>query len=275
VASTDPVSDELWEAIQPLLPPEPLVNHGGPPRVPHRAALGGILFILRHGLRWGDLPQELGFGSGVTCWRRLRQWQALGIWVELHQAILNWLGDLDAIDWSRASVDSISVRAKRGGEHTGPNPTDRGKRGSKFHFMVDRQGVPLAVQLTAANVHDAKLLEPLVDAVQPIRRPMGEPGRPRKRPAKLHADKGYDFGSTRRALRQRGITPRIARRGIESSQRLGQHRWVVERTQAWVVAFRKLGVRYDRQAATVWAFLHLACALIGLRFLAHAEAVAH
>jgi transposase len=275
VASTDPVSDELWEAIQPLLPPEPLVNHGGPPRVPHRAALGGILFILRHGLCWGDLPQELGFGSGVTCWRRLRQWQALGIWVELHQAILNWLGDLDAIDWSRASVDSISVRAKRGGEHTGPNPTDRGKRGSKFHFMVDRQGVPLAVQLTAANVHDAKLLEPLVDAVQPIRRPMGEPGRPRKRPAKLHADKGYDFGSTRRALRQRGITPRIARRGIESSQRLGQHRWVVERTQAWVVAFRKLGVRYDRQAATVWAFLHLACALISLRFLAHAEAVAH
>ena len=272
VASADPVSDDLWEAILPLLPPEPNRQQGGPPRVPHRAALGGILFILRHGLRWGDLPQELGFGSGVTCWRRLRQWQALGIWAELHQAILNWLGDLDAIDWSRASVDSISVRAKRGGEHTGPNPTDRGKRGSKYHFLVDRHGMPLAVQLTAANVHDSKLLESLVDAVQPIRRPMGEAGRPRKRPAKLHADKGYDFGSTRRALRQRGITPRIARRGIESSQRLGQHRWVVERTQAWVVAFRKLAVRYDRHAATVWAFLHLAAALICLRFLAHAEA---
>jgi transposase len=74
VASTDPVSDDLWEAIEPLLPPEPSRQHGGPPRVTHRAALGGILFILRHGLRWGDLPHELGYGSGVTCWRRLRQW---------------------------------------------------------------------------------------------------------------------------------------------------------------------------------------------------------
>jgi transposase len=275
VASTDPVSDDLWEAIQPLLPPEPAHDHGGPPRVPHRAALSGILFILRHGLRWGDLPQALGYGSGITCWRRLRQWQALGIWATVHQVVLNWLGDLDALDWSRASVDSTSVRAKRGGEHTGPNPTDRGKAGSKFHFLVDRQGVPLAVQLTAANVHDAKLLEPLVDAVQPIRRPIGEPGRPRKRPAKLHADKAYDFGSARRALRERGITPRIARRGVESSERLGRVRWVVERTQAWVVAFRKLSVRYDRHAASVLAFLHLACALICLRFLAHAEATAH
>src|SRR5437588_2167943 len=157
----------------------------------------------------------------------------------VHQVMLNWLGDLDAIDWSRASIDSISVRAKRGGEHTGPNPTERGKQGSKDHFLVDRQGVPLAVQLTAANVHDSKLLEPLVDAVQPIRRPTGEPGRSRKRPAKLHADKAYDFGSARQALRRRGITPRIARRGIESSERLRQHRWMVERTQAWVVAFRK------------------------------------
>ena len=275
MASKDLVSDDLWQAIQPLLPPELPRHHGGPPRVPHRAALGGILFILRNGLRRRDLPHELGCGSGVTCWRRLRQWQDLGIWATVHQVVLNWLGDLDAIDWSRASVDSVSVRAKRGGEHTGPNPTDRGKRGSKYHFLVDRQGIPLAVQLTAANVHDSKLLEPLVDAVQPIRRPIGQPGRPRQRPAKLHADKGYDFPEKRRALRQRGITPRIARRGVESSQRLGRHRWVVERTQAWVVAFRKLAVRYDRHAATVWAFLHLACTLICLRFLAHAEVDPH
>ena len=109
----------------------------------------------------------------------------------------------------------------------------------------------------------------------PIRRPTGEPGRPRKRPAKLHADKAYEFVSARRALRERGITPRIARRGVESSERLGRVRWVVERTQAWVVAFRKLAVRYDRHAASVLAFLHLACALICLRFLAHTEATAH
>jgi transposase len=139
------------------------------------------------------------------------------------------------------------------------------------NFLVDRQGIPLAVQLTAANVHDSKLLAPPVDAVQPIRRPIGAPGRPRKGPAKLHADKGSDFGSTRRALRQRGIVPRIARRGVESSERLGRHRWVVERTQAWIVSFRKLAVRFDRHAASVLGFLHLACALICLRFLNHAE----
>jgi hypothetical protein len=108
----------------------------------------------------------------------------------VHQVILNWLGDLDAIDRSRASPDSTSIRAKRGGEQTGPNPTDRGKAGSKHHVLVERQGVPLALQLAAANVHDPRLLEPLADAVQPIGRPTGEPGRSRKRPAKLHGDKG-------------------------------------------------------------------------------------
>jgi transposase len=153
--------------------------------------LAGILYVLRHGLRWRDLPQELGYGSGSTCWRRLRQWQALGVWRQVHQVILNWLGDLDMIAWSRASLDSISVRAKRGGEHTGPNPTDRGKAGSKYHVLVDQWGVPLAVHLSAANVHDSQLLVPLVDAIEPIRRPTGEPGRLRKRPAKLHGDKGY------------------------------------------------------------------------------------
>jgi transposase len=275
VTTNDLVSDDLWAAIEPLLPPEPCATHGGPPRVAHRSVLAGILYVLRHGLRWRDLPQELAYGSGSTCWRRLRQWQDQDVWRRVHQVILNWLGDVDAIDWSRASVDSVSVRAKRGGEHTGPNPTDRGKAGSKYHVLVERQGIPLAVQLSAANVHDSKLLEPLVDAVQPIRRPTGEPGRPRKRPSKLHADKGYDYPAKRRALRRRGITPRIARRGVESSERLGQVRWVVERTQAWLVAFRRLALRYDRHAAAVLAFLHLACALICLRFLEHAEADAH
>jgi hypothetical protein len=91
--------------------------------------------------------------------------------------------------------------------------------------LVDDQGVPLAALVSAANVHDSRLLEPLVDAVPPIWRPLGEPGRPRRRPAKLQGDKGYDYPVLRRALRRRGITPRIARRGVESSERLGRHRW--------------------------------------------------
>src|SRR5207253_6205442 len=87
---------------------------GGRPRVSDRAALAGIVFVLRTGCPWRLLPKELGCGSGTTCWRRLRDWQAAGVWQRLHERLLNWLGDAAAIDWSRASVDSLSVRAKRG-----------------------------------------------------------------------------------------------------------------------------------------------------------------
>jgi transposase len=261
------VSDDLWEAIEPLLPKEPPKPKGGRPRVPERAALGGIIFVLRTGLPWRLLPQELGCGSGSTCWRRLRDWQAAGVWERPHAALLNWLGDAGAIDWSRASLDSLSVRAKRGGNETGPSPADRGKLGSKYHLLVDRNGIPLAVRLSAANVHDSQLLEPVVDAVPPIVGPRGRPGRPRKRPAKLHADNAYDSSDRRRALRSRGITPRIARRGVESSERLGRYRRVVERSLAWLLGFRRLGIRYERRSDVLLGLLHFACALVCLRSL--------
>ncbi len=133
--------------------------------------------------------------------------------------------------------------------------------------MVDGSGVPLAVRHSAANVHDSKMLEELVDAISPIRGPRGRPGRPRKRPEKLHADKAYDFSRYRKALRKRGITARIARRGIESSERLGRHRRVVERTLSWLNRFRRLKVRYERRADIHQAFLDLGCALICWRYV--------
>jgi transposase len=144
---------------------------------------------------------------------------------------------------------------------------DRSKPGSKYHLVVDRNGIPLAVRLSAANSHDATQLVPLVDAIPPIIGPRGRPGRPRKRPAKLHAGKAYDASEIRRALRSGGITPRIARRGIDSSERLGRHRWVVEHTLWWLIGCRRLGVRYERRADLLQAWLHLACALLCCRFL--------
>jgi transposase len=111
------------------------------------------------------------------------------------------------------------------------------------------------------------LLEPMVDAAPPVKGPRGRPGRPRKRPAKLHLDKGYDYRRCRLALRRRGITPRIARRGIESSQRLGRHRYVVERSLAWLVGYRRLQVRYERCADVLLGLVDLACALICLKSL--------
>jgi IS5 family transposase len=111
------------------------------------------------------------------------------------------------------------------------------------------------------------LLEPMVDAVPVVKGPRGRPGRPRRRPAKLHGDKGYDYPRCRRALRRRGIIPRIARRGIESSERLGRHRYVVERSLAWLVGYRRLQVRYERRSDLLLGFLRLACALICLNWL--------
>ena len=108
------VSDELWTVVEPLLPPEPPKPKGGRPRLADRAALSGIIFVLRTGIPWELLPQEMGCGSGMTCWRRLRDWHAAGVWHRLHRVLLDRLGERDRIDWSRASVDSTSVRAKKG-----------------------------------------------------------------------------------------------------------------------------------------------------------------
>jgi transposase len=148
---------------------------------------------------------------------------------------------------------------EKGGEKAGPNPTDRGRPGSKRHVITDANGIPLAVQLTDANVHDSRVFEDLIDAVSPIQQ---RRGRPRMPPAKLHADKAYDVPRCREALRRRRIKARIARRRVDSSERLGRHRWVVERTLAWFSRFRRLTVRYDRRADIHQAFLSLAASLI-------------
>ena len=103
------VSDELWATVEPLLPAEPPKPKGGRPRIPARACLTGILFVLKTGIPW-----ELGWGSGMTCWRRLRDWHAAGVWHGLHRVLLDRLGQADQIDWERASLDSASVRAKQG-----------------------------------------------------------------------------------------------------------------------------------------------------------------
>ncbi len=109
------VSDELWERMEPLLPPEPPKPKGGRPRLPVRQVLTGILFVLKTSIPWEDLPQEMGCASGMTCWRRLRDWQQAGVWYELHRLLLEQLQKADRIDWSRAVVDSASLRAVLGG----------------------------------------------------------------------------------------------------------------------------------------------------------------
>lgn len=141
---------------------------------------------------------------------------------------------------------------------TGPNPVDRGKTGSKIHVLSDRGGLPLSVAVSAANTNDAYALKPLVMAIPAI---TSRRGPRRRKPDKLHADKAYDQAELRGWVRDRGIAVRIARKGIESSQKLGTHRWVIERSIAWLFGYHRLSIRYERYANHFCAFLTLAAAL--------------
>ena len=154
--------------------------------------------------------------------------------------------------------------SEKGGSAIGPSPVDRGRRGSKHHLLVDAGGVPLAWTLTGGNRNDVTQLIPLVDRVPPVR---GRVGRPRRRPDRLVADRGYDHDKYRRLLWQRGIKPVIARRKTEHGSGLGHDRWVIERTLAWLHNRRRLLVRHDRRSDIHEAFLALARCLICWRKL--------
>lgn len=117
------VTDELWAVVETLLPRQRPKPKGGRPRIDDRAALTGVLFVLKSGIPWEMLPQEMGCGSGMTCWRRLREWHEAGVWERLHEALLDRLGEADRVDWSRASLDSASVPAPGGAKR--PAPTRR------------------------------------------------------------------------------------------------------------------------------------------------------
>ena len=165
------LDDDLWQLIEPLLPPLKPRRFRFPGRKPisHRQALTGILFVLKAGIAWHQLPRELGCGSGMTCLRRLHQWQEAGVWQKLHELLLAQLQQADKLDWSRAIVDSAAVRAIHGGTKTDPNPTDRAKNGSKHHVVSEAQGIPLAVLLTGANTNDITQLKSLVLKIPPVR----------------------------------------------------------------------------------------------------------
>jgi transposase len=209
------VPDELWEVVEPLIPTvERRYRYPGRKRVPDRRTLTGILFVLKTGISWEDLPQEMGCGSGVTCWRRLRDWQEQGVWQQLHEALLARLHAASEIDWQRAAVDSSHVRAFGGGERTDPSPVDRRKPGSKHHLITCGHGNPLAAETTAANVNDITRFVSLVDAVPAIR---GRRGRPRRRPKSVYGDRAYHSRRSRLELRRRAIKVRSPSQAIRTA----------------------------------------------------------
>jgi transposase len=187
------VSDALWERLEPLLPPRPSATSGSPgasPWTPARASTG-ILFVLKTGIAWDDLPAELGCGCGKTCREDLQLWHEAGVWTQRHAVLLAELNGADRIDWRRGLIDASFAEAPEGGEDTGPNPTDRGKSGSKHHVLTDARGIPLAATVTAANVNEVTQVPDVLTHMPPVG---GKPG-PKRTIARLHS-----FGRLRRRL---------------------------------------------------------------------------
>jgi transposase len=260
------VSDALWQRVEPLLPPAKPRRSRFPGRKPldRRRVFTGIVFVLKTGIPWESLPQEMGCGCGMTCLNYLKECQKAGVWERLHQVLLEELQAADKIDWSRASLDSSHARAFGGGGNSGKNPTDRGKLGTKHHILTDAQGVPLQVTATGSNVADVTEAPNVIDAVQPV---AGKVGHPRQRPQEMYADRAYDSDRLRRYLRKLGIIPHIARRNTEHGSGLGIYRWVVERTASWLHSFRRLRFRTDRNDKVQDAFIALGSAIICMWFL--------
>src|SRR3954451_23856208 len=214
------VDDGLWALIEPLLPwRERRFRYPGRRRLDDRLVLQGILFVLHTGVGWEHLPQELGFGCGMTAWRRLRAWQQAGVWEQLHALLLAELHAGDVLEWERAVVDGSHIQAKKGAPRPVPARSTAAAPAAQHHLLVDGGGIPLAWTLTGGNRNDVTQLLELLDRVPPVR---GRVGRPRRRPRTLLADRGYDHDKYRRHVWERGVKPMNARRRTEHGTGLGR-----------------------------------------------------
>ncbi|MFD9240409.1 IS5 family transposase [Streptomyces sp. NPDC059556] len=258
------VPDELWELFQRVVPEAPLrPQGGGRRRHGDREVPAAIVFVATSGCTWQQLPSASSGPSGAMTHRRFAEWTKARVWAKLYRLVLDELGARGELDWYRCAIDSVNMRALKG-DLTGPNPVDRGKHGSKIHLITERTGLPISVGISAANLHDIQALIPLVKGIPPIR---SRRGRRRRKPGKLRGDRNYGSSRLRRWSRERGITHRIARRGVESSQRLGRHRRTIERTMSWLAGCRRLHRRHERKADHFLASISIACTLIGYRRL--------
>ncbi|MDO0924070.1 IS5 family transposase [Streptomyces sp. TG1A-8] len=251
------VPDGLWEIAKPLIPPSKVRPQGGRTQdTPDETLFAAIIYVLVSGCTWRRLPPCFGI-SKPTAHRGFLIWSRAGVGGRLHEAVLHRLDDAGLIDVTRVVLDSAHVRAGKGGGHTGPSPVDRGKPGSKRYILSDANGLPLLVGVSAANVHDGEGLKPMAEGHQTRH----DPRRGRHfKPQPLHADKAYDVPHLRKRLPGKRIGVRIARKGIESSERPGRRR-VIERTISWLSGYRRLSPRYERDPRDHLAFLGLAAAL--------------
>jgi transposase len=265
------LTDRQWAFIHPLLP-QPA--HTGRPRADDRRTIDGILYVLITGCRWQDLPRE--YGAPTTVWRRLRRWGEEGVWERIWRAALAALDVQGQLDWMIGFIDGSFAPAKRGGDKVGL--TRKGK-GTKWMLVVDGNGVPLGFHLDSAACAEVRLAERTLDTIR-VMRPRG---RPRQRPKKLVADRGYDSKGFRCALRRRGIQMCIPPKRRPATWRVKRGRPVVvrkadyglryrvERSFAWLGNFRRLLIRWEHCCAIYHSFFSVALMVLCVRRLYRAE----
>lgn len=269
MARTKPwaLSEEVWERAQPLMPAQKPHPKGGRPPCDDRQMLGAMLYVLRTGIQWNALPREIG--ASTTVYDRFRAWEHDGFFARLWAAGLEEFDEVVGIAWEWQSLDGVMTKAPFGraataaDEGIGRNPTDRGKHGTKRSTLSEGHGLPLAVVVAGANVHDVKLAAPTLDAVVVERpAPSGE------QPQHLCVDAGYASDLSRFAAEQRGYSIHVRSRREEHPY-AGTYdplkrprRWVVEHLHSWLNRSRRLLVRWEKLVHTYHAFLHLACALV-------------
>jgi transposase len=224
----------------------------GRPPVPTIKVVEALRFFVREGMQWRELRATAGRACGSTLRRRLDDWSAVALLRRVHAVLVRMVrAGPEAAPWD-VVVDSCSVRAKRGGELTGPNPTDRGKAGTKYHVAVSTDGLPLAVVPAAANVHDTRLFPHLLHLAQVVCAAIG----------RLYADAAYDSADNRQLCRRDGIQPCIRKVGEPHGSGLGTVRCVVEHGCAWLLANKRLDRRQDRLGRVILALLTAACIFI-------------
>jgi transposase len=224
----------------------------GRPPLPTIEVVETLRFFVREGVQWRELRAAAGRASGSTLRRRLDGWGATALLRRVHVALVRMVRAGPEVAVWDVVVDSCSVRAKRGGELTGPNPTDRGKAGTKYHIVASTDGLPLGVVPSAANVHDTRLLPHLLRLALVVCAAVG----------RLYADAAYDSADNRGLCAREGIQPFIREVGQPHGSGLGSVRCVVEHDCAWLLANKRLDRRHDRLGRVILALLTTACIFV-------------
>jgi len=250
--------EPLWDQFSDLLPRREVQHRLGchRPRVPDRVVFDTLLQALVFGAAYWRLAGPRC--SASTLRRRRDEWMALGVMAQLEALARTAYDRIIGLQLEDIAVDGCITKAPCGGELAGPSPVDRAKQGTKRSVVVDGQGIPLGIVPAAANAHDSPLLAPTLDTLGDHCLAPGE--------MTVHLDRGYDSGKTRRELDGRGMRGCISRRGTTTSVR-SSNRWVVERTNSWHNAFKKLAWCTERRTAVVKFYLAFANAIIIVRRL--------